>query len=235
VVLKSAASNLVLNDANNASDVFVRDLVAGTTTLISVSTNGVSSGNLESTSPSITPDGRYVLFASRAGNLAAGDANNAVDLFVRDRVAGTTLLVTRNFANTGSFANTSVIWDGNRQISDDGRWVSFHSSAANLVTGDTNGKLDVFLRDLQASTTIAISRNTAGSGLGNADSQAASMDATGDYVAFQSVASNVATNDTNTGLDVFLRDRVAGRTTLVSVNTNGSVQGRLRSALARRC
>lgn len=222
VVFESAASDLVANDTNNASDVFLRDLVAGTTTLVSISTNGVSPGNLESSSPTMTADGRSVLFASRASNLAASDTNNAVDLFVRDVVAGTAALVTRNSANTFSFAGRSVIWDGNRQISDDGRWVSFHSSAANLVAGDTNAKLDVFLRDPQASSNIAVSSNTAGTGLGNGDSQAASIDATGRYVAFQSAASNVATNDTNTGLDVFLRDRVAGTTTLVSVNTNGT-------------
>lgn len=221
VVFESAASDLVPNDTNNASDVFLRDLVAGTTTFVSVGTNGVSPGNLESGAPTITPDGRYVLFASRASDLAASDNNNAVDLFVRDVVAGTTTLVTRDAANTSSFAGKSVIWDGNRQISDDGHWVSFHSSVANLVAGDTNARLDVFLRDLQSSSTVSASTNTTGTGLGNGDSQAASMDAAGRYVAFQSAASNVATNDTNTGLDIFLWDRVIGTTTLVSVNTNG--------------
>src|SRR5206468_11114465 len=133
----------------------------------------------ESSAPIITPDGRFVLFASRASNLATNDANRAVDLFVRDTVAGTTTLVTRNSANTGSFAGKSVIWDGNRQISDDGQWVSFRSSVANLVAGDSNAKFDVFLRDLQTSATIAISSNTVGTGLGNGDSKTASMDATG--------------------------------------------------------
>ncbi|MBI3848808.1 MAG: PD40 domain-containing protein [Verrucomicrobia bacterium] len=222
VVFESAASDLVPNDTNNASDVFLRDLVAGTTTLISVNTAGVSPGNLESTAPSITPNGRYVLFASRASNLAASDANNAVDLFVRDTVAGTTTLVTRNSANTASSAGRSVIWDGNRQISDDGRWVTFHSSATNVVSGDSNAKIDVFMRDLQTSSNLALSVNTAGTGLGNGDSQNPSMDISGSYVVFQSAASNVATNDTNSGLDVFLRDRVAGTTALVSVNTNGA-------------
>ncbi len=221
VVFESTASDLVANDTNNVADVFLRNLVAGTTTLISVSPNGVSPGNLESSAPTLTPDGRYVLFTSRASNLATGDANNAVDLFVRDTAAGTTTLVTRNSGNIASFAGRSAIWDGNRQISDDGRWVAFHSSATDLVAGDTNAKLDVFARDLQSSSSVKISANTAGTGLGNGDSQNASLDATGRHVAFQSAASNLATNDTNTGLDVFVRDRVAGTTTLVSVNTNG--------------
>lgn len=221
VVFESAASDLVAKDTNNVSDVFLRDLFAGTTTLISVSTNAATPGNLESGAPLVTPDGRYVLFSSRANDLAPADANKAVDLFVRDTVAGTTTLVTRNSANTSSFAGKSVIWDGNYQISDDGRWVAFHSSANNLVAGDTNAKLDVFVRDLQSSSNLAVSVNTAGTGLGSGDSQNASMDASGRFVAFQSTSSNVATNDGNIGLDVFLRDRVAGTTTLVCVNTNG--------------
>lgn len=222
VVFETAASDLTPNDTNNASDVFLRDLVAGTTTLVSVNTNGVSPGSLESGAASLTPDGRYVLFASRASDLSPGDGNSAVDLFVRDTLASTTTLVTRNSANTASFAGLSVIWDGHRQISDDGRWVAFHSSANNLVAGDSNNRSDVFVRDLQTSSNLAVSLNTTGTGLGSGHSQNASMDATGRYIAFQSVAFNVATNDTNTGPDVFLRDRVAGTTTLVSVNTSGA-------------
>ena len=222
VVFESSASNLVTNDNNNAADVFVRDLVAGTTTLVSVNTSGVSPGNLESTAPTITPDGRYVLFSSRASNLATSDFNNAADLFVRDLVLGTTKLVTRNYLNSASFAGTSVTWDGSRQISDDGRWVAFHSAASNLVQSDTNGKSDVFVRDLQASTNAVASVNTAGTGLGNGNSQSASMDATGGYVAFQSASSNLSPYDTNVNFDVFRRNLVARTTRLASVNTNGT-------------
>lgn len=221
VVFDSAASDLVPNDANSASDVFLRDLVAGTTTLISVSTNSGQPGNSESVAPTLSPDGRYVLFASRASNLAPSDANGALDLFVRDTVAMTTSLVTRNAGNTASYTGRSALWEGNRQISDDGNWVTFHSLVANLVPGDSNSRLDVFVRNLAASATVAVSTNTTGTGLGNGDSQNASMDAAGHYVAFQSAASNVATNDTNTGLDVFVRDRVTGTTRLASVNTSG--------------
>jgi len=225
VVFESAASDLAPNDANNTSDVFLRDLVAETTTLVSVSTNAVSPGNLESTAPTITPDGRYVLFASRASNLAAGDTNNAVDLFVRDMVAGTMTLVTRDAADAFSCAGRAVIWDGNRQISDDGRWVAFQSPATNLISGDANGKLDVFIRDLQTSTSFAATVNATGTGLGSGDSQGISMEVSGRYMVFQSASSNLVASDANTMLDVFLRDRVAGLTTLVSVNTNGVSSG----------
>jgi Tol biopolymer transport system component len=220
VVFESSASDLVANDTNNAADVFVRDLVAGTTTLVSQTPLG-SPGNLESTAPTMTPDGRYVLFSSRASNLATGDNNNAVDLFVRDLIFGSTTLVTRSYLGTTSFAGTSVIWDGNRQISDNGRFVVFHSAAANLVQGDINSKQDVFVRDLQQATNLAVSVNFAGNGLGNGASQNASMDASGRFVAFQSASSNLTTNDTSANLSVFRRDLVAGVTTLASVNSNG--------------
>ena len=225
IVFESVARDLIQDDTNNVSDVFLRDLATGTTTLISVSTNDVRPGNLESSAPNITPDGRYVLFASRASNLAAGDTNNAVDLFVRDTVAGTTTLVTRDATNAFSFAGRAVIWDGSPQISDDGRWVAFQSPATNLISGDANGKLDVFVRDLQTSLSFAATVNATGTGLGNGDSQGASMDVSGRYMVFQSASSDLVASDTNTMLDVFLRDRVAGPTTLVSVNTNGLSSG----------
>ncbi|MCX6927349.1 MAG: hypothetical protein NT154_29715, partial [Verrucomicrobia bacterium] len=221
-MFESTASNLVTNDNNNTADVFVRDLVVGTTTLVSVNTTGGAPGNLESTAPTITPDGRYVLFSSRASNLVTGDSNNAVDLFVRDLVLKTTTLVTRNYLNSGSFAGTAAAWDGSRQISDDGRRVAFHSAANNLVAGDTNAKSDVFVRDLQAASNNVASANSAGTGLGNGNSQAASLDAAGRYVAFQSASSNLTTNDTNVNLDVFRRDLIARTTRLASVNTNGT-------------
>ncbi len=221
VVFESAASDLVTNDNNNAADVFVRDLVAGTTTLVSQTPQGAS-GNLESTGPTLSPNGRYVLFVSRASNLVANDGNGSADLFVRDLVSGTTTLVTRNYANTSSAAVNSALWITPRQISDDGRWVAFESTAVNLITGDTNVRSDVFVRDLQAATSRAASINAAGTGLGNGHSLNVSMDATGRYVVFQSLSSNLATNDINVSLDVYRRDLVTGTTTLVSVNTNGT-------------
>src|ERR1035437_1810679 len=92
VVFQSDASNLVPNDTNWVTDIFVSDLVAGTTTLVSVSTNG-GSANGASTDPVITPDGRYVAFISQASNLVPGDTNGIPDVFVRDLIAGTNCLV----------------------------------------------------------------------------------------------------------------------------------------------
>ena len=220
VVFESTASNLVTNDNNQVADVFLRDLQAGTTTLLSVNTLGTLPGNLESTSPAITPDGRYVLFCSRASTLASGDANSAVDLFVRDISSGTTTLASRSYLKTTSHTGSQAVWSGPRQISDDGRRIAFDSTAVNVVASDTNAKMDVFVADL-AGSNILVSVSSAGTGFGNGTSQSPSMEATGRYVAFQSASSNIATNDTGLNLNVFRRDLLDRTTTLVSVNTNG--------------
>src|SRR6266536_5956726 len=93
VVFESEASNLVPNDTNNASDVFLRDLASGTTTLVSVNSAGTGGGNGPSTSSLISADGRFVNFASTASDLAANDTNRASDVFVRDLQTGTTTLM----------------------------------------------------------------------------------------------------------------------------------------------
>ena len=100
-LFESAASDLVANDTNNAQDIFVRDLVNGTTTLVSVNTSG-SSGNGESRDPVMTPDGRYVAFASAANDLVAGDNNGIPDIFVRDLQSNTTTLVSVGATSTSS-------------------------------------------------------------------------------------------------------------------------------------
>ncbi len=121
VAFESSASDLVANDTNNAADIFVRGLVAGTTTLVSVSLDGVSPGNLASSWPVMTPDGRFVLFESRASNLALNDLNNASDLFVRDMTAGTNTLVTRDRFGTFSAMGGGPVFADTARISDDGR------------------------------------------------------------------------------------------------------------------
>ncbi len=221
VTFESSASDLVTNDANNAADVFVRDLVANTTTLVS-QTAGGSSGNQASTAPTLTPDGRFVLFCSQASDLVSGDSNLSADLFVRDMVLGTNVMVTRSYLKTTSHAGLSVTWDSNRLISDDGRWVAFQSTATNLIQGDPNGVADVFVRDRLYDSNVLASVNTAGTGFGNASAQNASLDASGRYVAFQSASTNLNAKDLSANLDVYRRDLVAHTTVLASANTNGT-------------
>ena len=227
VFFSSEASNLVANDTNgNIQDLFVRDFQTGVTTLVSVNSAGTGSGNGESFQPAFTPDGRYVAFASDASDLVPNDTNGtARDIFVRDLQTGTTTLVSVNAVGTGS-GNGSSTWP---RISADGRYVAFVSLATDLVvTNDTNGGFDLFVRDLQTGTTTLVSVNAAGTGTGNqgSDQQAWTMSADGRYVAFTSNSSDLVTNDTNGFVpDVFVRDLQTGTTTLISVNAAGTGSG----------
>jgi Tol biopolymer transport system component len=159
VLFESTASNLVANDINTANDVFVRDLVHGTTTLVSVNTNGFS-GNLPSSSSVMTPDGRYVAFSSLATNLVPGDTNRITDIFVRDLVAGTTTLVSVGAVSGAAiFAPPSI--SDSPAISPDGRYVVYFSTASNLVSG-VGGTGEVYVRDLVGGSNIWASTGARG-------------------------------------------------------------------------
>ncbi len=208
------ASNLVAGDTNRKRDVFVRDLVTGITSLVSVGPTGAQ-GNLESRSASISADGRYVAFESLAANFAGGDSNSVYDVFVRDLVMGTTTAV--------SVDSTTVL--GNREsrspwISADGRYVAFESVAANLVPGDTNDERDIFVRELDSGTTTRVSV-TSGGVEADLKSRSPSISANGQNIVFASSAINLGDADTNGELDIFLRNRELGTTTRLSVTPGG--------------
>ena len=214
VAFDSLASNLVPEDKGNIRDVFVRDTQTGTTSRVSVATGGAQ-GKADSYEPSINSTGRYVVFASSANNLVTGDANSAVDIFVRDLQLGTTARV--SVATGGTQANGA---SSRAAISADGRYVAFASFASNLVTGDTNGAQDIFVRDLQTNTTTRVSVATGGA-QANQWSYEPSLSADGRYLAFHSDATNLVTGDTNAQQDIFVRDLQGGTTNRVSVAPGG--------------
>jgi Tol biopolymer transport system component len=223
VAFYSFSSNLVDSDANNTFDVFVRDTQANTTTCVSVTDAGPT-GDSSSILPSISGDGRYVVFSSGADNLVPGDTNFRNDVFVRDTVSGTTNLV--SVATDGTQGNGGSPF---AFISADGRYVAFESEATNLVPGDTNGQADVFLRDTVAHTTVRVSIAADGttqgdgmSGLPAGNFQPISISADGRYVAFESDAANLVDNDTNGKRDIFVRDTVAATTVRASIATAGT-------------
>src|SRR5258708_1324057 len=118
----------------------------------------------------------------------------------------------------------------NPGVSADGRFVVFVSAADNLVTNDHNGVFDVFVRDRQLGKTVLVSVNASGTSSGNGASQSPTISSNGQFVVFESSASDLVPNDTNNAADVFLRDLTAGTTTLISVSTNGVSSGNLESA-----
>ena len=215
IAFKSNASNLVAGDTNGASDILVRDLRAGTTTRVSVRSNG-DQGNGSSAVPSISADGRFVAFQSNASNLVAGDANAAGDVFVRDRQRDTTARVSVRTDGTEGNDESSAA-----DISDDGRFVAFGSYATNLVGGDSNSALDVFVRDRQARTTARVSLSSGGVQADSANSNP-TISGDGRFVAFESLASNLVGGDSNGTWDVFVRDRRAKTTKRLSVSSGGA-------------
>jgi surface antigen len=215
VAFSSIGSNLDPADADTTRDVFVRDLQAGTTTLVSRATGtSGADGDDSSSRPAISGDGRYVTFSSNASNLDPADDNATEDVFVRDLREHTTTLVSRASGTSGTLGNRPSYYP---DISDNGRYVSFGSNASNLDPADDNRTRDVFVRDLLAGTTTLVSRATGTAGVtGNRSSFDHAISGDGRYVTFDSEAFNLDPADTDPTDDVFVRDLQAGTTTLVS-------------------
>jgi Ca2+-binding RTX toxin-like protein len=195
VAFDSMATNLVASDTNAVTDVFVKVVNTDATALISVSTAGVQ-GNSDSFAPVLAANGQLVLFQSRASNLVADDTNGTDDLFLRDRVAGTTIRVST--LSDGSQANMGAAYG---DISDDGRYVVFQSMSSNLVTGDVNGFVDVFVKDLLTGKTALVSIAADGT-QGNGNSLTPTVSGDGRVIAFVTAASNLLAGDTNGVSDV---------------------------------
>jgi Tol biopolymer transport system component len=204
VAFECPDANLVPGDRNHCSDVFVRDLVSGGAELISPHDPALPSAtpNGESllATTAVSPDGRYLAFASEADNLAPGDTNGCRDVFVRDLWMGTNVLAS---VATNGFSGDSVSTDPS--ISRDGRFVAFTSLADNLVSGDTNRVQDVFVRDLQNASTTLISVNRNGTGPGNKNSYAPMLGSTGRYLLFRSIANDLVAGIFS-GENLFWRD-----------------------------
>jgi Tol biopolymer transport system component len=247
VAFESEASTLVPGDVNlcwPCPDIFVRDLRAGLTTRISVSSAG-DLANGESHTPDISGDGRFVVFSSEASNLAP-HGSIYEDVFVRDRDsdengvfdepgAATTTLV--SMSARGGDADWKSIEPA---ISADGRFIAFASEASNLLPNDdpndpndTNRWSDVFVRDRVNEVTVRVSVSSEGV-QGNGHCAGPAISADGRFVAFWSWASNLAPGDDNAKGDVFVHDRDADqdgvfdepgavKTVLVSRSTAGAV------------
>ena len=179
-------------------------------------------GNSNSHNATISSDGRYVAFESTANNLVISDTNGYDDIFVHDRQTGHTLRA--SVASDGTQANNA----GNLpSISANGQYVTFFSTANNLVISDTNGASDVFIHDTETGRTKRVSVTSDGT-QGNSSSYNASISADGQYVAFESWANNLVISDTNSAYDVFVHNTQTGQTQRVSLASDGK-QGNYQS------
>ena len=215
----SDSTNLVANDTNVKTDVFVRSLDVATTARTSTNSSGAQAKNV-SYDPVLSPDGNWVGFSSLASNLVSGDTNGTRDVFLKNLSTSKTIRV--SVRTDGRQANGASSVD---DVSNGGKQVVFHSYATNLVKNDANNRGDVFLRDRLAATTIRVSRD--GPVESNGESFGASIAADGGQVVFQSWGTNLGDDEDTNGaasdlfeytsrrsLDADLgrhRGRVAGR------------------------
>lgn len=258
LTFSSLANNLVSGDTNNLSDIFVHDLHAHETTRVSLYSDGSQSdgptfdpsinadgryvafrtnsdvllhdrqtgttepisiwgysagwGNANSYSPSISANGMYVAFTSEAYNLGGPDLNDCADIIVRDRADH----MVNNVSCAGNGPST------NPSISGDGAFVAFESDANNLVANDNNDHRDIILvRLVYPYGAIRVSTSSL-SIEGNGDSQNASVSSDGRFVAFESASTNLVSSDTNGFTDIFVKDTVTGKTVRVSIASGGS-------------
>ncbi|MCU1440879.1 MAG: TolB-like protein [Rhodoglobus sp.] len=226
VVFSSTATNLVPEDTSTDDDIFLRDTVLATTTLVSVNTAGTAGGNDYSTNPSISADGSTVTFASPATDLVPTDNNGHIDVFYRTVGAAvpSTGLVSVSTALLQADDDSGY---SESPMSADGRYVVFDSFATNLTSGASLEQ--VYRRDIQSGDTILVSANAAGTGTANGFSTYQSVSADGSMVAFSSDATDLAAGDAAGVDDVFVRSVTTGVTALVSV-PRSSGGGTLRDA-----
>jgi hypothetical protein len=230
-VYYSEANNLVVGDTNKKNDVFVRDTANNVTIRLSVSTAGVQS-NGDSEHPSVSGDGRMVVFASDATNLVDGSTLNGFkQIYLYDRdvsnsgvfdVAGNTSTTLISVDADGAEGNGDSDYpevDGTGGV----YYVVYHSAASNLDgNADTNGVYDVFRYDVANKTTTCMSLSSSGV-RGNGDSVYPSLTADGMYVTYQSEANSLVAGDNNSRDDIFLRNVAAGTTTIVTRNDSGEL------------
>src|SRR3954471_17653605 len=203
VAFVSGSPNLVAGDTNGARDVFVRNVLTGTTSRVSVGAAGQANG--ASSNARISADGRFVVFTSLAGNLVVGDTNGAAHVFERDLATGQTARVS---VSAGGVQANDTSGAAASAISADGGAISFSSAASNLVPGDTNHSRDVFVWTRAGGAIERVSVAGDGSQAAAGASDASSISADGRYIAFASTAPNLVVGDTNLAADVFVHDRV---------------------------
>jgi serralysin len=221
VAFQSSASNLVSGDTNNGWDVFVKDLQTGTVQRISTSSTGAQGTETYSRpgETSFSADGRYVLFTSSLEGLNpdAGYSGGYAHIYLKNLQTGEIQTV-----DTSSDGVLATNHSTNVSLSSNNRYVMFTSEDSNLVNGDTNGRMDIYIKDLQTGHLNLVSRDSAGN-ISDGGSWGASFLPGGNSIIFQSSASNLVNNDTNGSLpDIFIKNLLTGTVTLVSTNALGA-------------
>jgi hypothetical protein len=222
VAFTSYADNLTAGVTGNAkTNVYVRDMLTSTNTLVSMTLSGTG-GSLGSSLPAISADGSRIAFYSIESNLVAGDTNGLWDIFLWDRNASPKIkLVSVSSAgvqkNQGNESISRIVAPA---ISADGDVIAYSTTATNLVAGDTNGLQDVFLHQVSTGVTVRASEGTGGvqatggdSPVGQGERVALSSDGT--WVAFTTAATNISAGGSN----VVIHNNVSGETKALTADS----------------
>lgn len=213
VVFESRATNLVENDTNGRTDIFVKDLLTNTTELVSYGFDGKQLTR-SSMNPTISSDGRYVLFANDQDGIVADDTNGAYDLFLVDRIDDTIIRVSLGSSGEQIEAGVSQSW---HSLSPDGRHITFTARGGDIFPGVEIGDSQAYVRDVDGGTTKLVSANTDGVP-GNSNSRAGGVSNGGQAVVFESFANNLIADDTEGQSDIFWRDMSSGDVRRLSAN-----------------
>ncbi len=194
-------------------EIFVHDRVTGQTEWVSKNLDGTESNSYE---PTVSSDGRYVVFDSTSPNLVANDTNSVRDIFLHDRQTGQTSRA--NISTGGEQANS---FSGRAALASGGRHVVFESYASNLVADDLNDEWDIFVRDLAANQTLRVNVGPGGVEANQLTSESA-ISADGRYVAFASLATNLIPGGHAWYDDTYLHDLATQVTSLITYPYTGS-------------
>ena len=216
VVFASRASNLDTLDTNNSADIFIKNMTTNQIRRINFKPNREQASK-DSYTPWISSNGRYVVFSSEAAGLVPEDAGSASDVFRCDLYFGDKIeLVSTSSSGIGNGHSQMP------QLSSDGRYITFESSATNLVVGDTNGLRDIFVKDMVTGTVDRVNTSSSDTQANGASSNP-SITSDGRYVIFASDATNLVRSDTNAVADIFVKERDSGLTRMVSTSRNGEL------------
>ena len=218
IAFTSYTSNLVRDDTNNAPDIFVHDRATGRTSRVSVGRGGRQANHVAvdwpvPEGPAMSEDGRFIAFESNASNLVADDTNGLWDVFVHDRENGKTTRVNVDDAGRETVSGPDPSARGHHvSLSDDGRYVAFHSNVPNLVAGDTNQAYDMFVHDRRTRSTTRVSLDETGAQ--RVQGVYGSISGNGRYVAYLGEPE----------MRIFLYDRQTGETRRVAVDSIGKTE-----------
>ena len=202
IVFVSEATNLVTTATTlNRGHIYRKDTLTGEVLLVSSTDNGLEANN-NSSSPRISDDGRYVVFASFANNLSSIATGGIRQVYIKDMDTGDVSLVSRD--TTGSFVADNV--SANPDVSNDGRYVVFESSASNLSSLSNNGLTQIYRKDMTDDSIAMISRNTSQSAGGAGNSNRPRMSSDARFIVFDSDAGNDIVAGANGTRHIYLVD-----------------------------